>query len=206
MDSSAPELLAGSDSHVTIDLRAIDLGAPSGQTMRQPPPFDGFQTFWTRRHSGKELPALMQRTPGTLKVLPITGIHSTLVFTGVGARGERAAIDGDLMTWTADPAGFHRGTFVSVAVRSMADISGVRILSAPDYGIGAAGTLRVTCDKDRTFREVANLSLRPGTNVVNEVFWEPPCHTRVLNLEAIGKAAGSDFWIAEIEVLGTMVN
>jgi hypothetical protein len=191
-----------SGRRVTIDLRGMDLSNPAGTMLRQPPPMPGYENYFVRRRAQRNAPDVMGHVPAVLTTVPIEGIRSTLTYTGNGARGERAAVDGNLLTSAADPKGFHNETRIDLSLGKIVDISGVRILSAKDYGIEIAGTMRVSCDTgDGRFQEAAVLALRPGTQVISEAYWDKQlCRGRLLRLEATGVAAATNFWIAEIQV------
>ena len=100
----------------------------------------------------------MHQTPAGLQALPIAAIDSTLTFTGSGASGQRGAIDGNLDTAAADPGGFNIGTVLTIWLRSPSEVSGLRILSAGQYGIENPGTLRIACEQDGS-RELGLLEL-----------------------------------------------
>jgi hypothetical protein len=192
----------GVGRHVTIDLRDVNLSVPSPSTVHEPAPLPGYQNFWVRKRAWDAVPKSMATVPAGAVSLAIARIHSTLTFTEAGAGGERAAIDGDLKTWAADPDGFHRGTAIGLSLQYSGDVTGIRILSARDNGIEAPGTMKVSCDPDGHLREVATLNLQPGKETISEVFWQPPCHTALIRLEAIETAASTNFWIAEIQAFG----
>jgi hypothetical protein len=155
--------------------------------------------------SRERVAELMHRAPVNLHLLPIAAIESTLTFNRLGAAGERAAIDDNVDTSAADPGGFHPGSVITIRLRSVADVYGVRILSARAYGIEKPGTLRAVCDQDGG-GEIGQLALEAGTLTMSEALWDKPCRTSVLRMVPAGIAAKTNFWISEIQVIGRPVD
>ena len=169
-----------SGREVTVDLRNLDLRAPSGQSL------------WRR----------LALAPDGLVMLPVGGIHSTLTFIGSGASGQHAAIDGDSETAAADPKGFNAGTFITLELETPADVAGLRILSAHQYGVALASAFRARCGDDGTAPAFGTIDVKAGTDLWSEASLNAPCRSRVIRLEPMGPTPSSNFWIAEIQVLG----
>jgi hypothetical protein len=190
-----------SGRHVVIDFRSLDLHAPDLRPLHAPLP--GFESFLDRRASWRRNRDAIKAAPAGLGILQIDSITSTLTHTGGSAGGERAAIDGDPATVAADPSGFHAGTVIKLTTHSPARIKGVRIMSALLYGIDVAAKLRIVCDPDGIARDLGDLNVKPGAGVLSEVSLPTPCDASTILLGADGRAAGTNFWIAEIQLLGT---
>jgi len=175
-----------SGRRVTIDLRSLDLSTPGGDILRHSPP---------AAVDGRSL-------PDGLALIPIDEIHSTLTFNGLGASGERAAIDGDPQTAAADPRGFNADTAVTLHFAEPREAVGVRVLTARQYGVTTAVTLGVHCDENGASRRVGTIYIRAGTDVYSQTVWDHSCRTRNLRLAPAGPVLSGNFWIAEIQALG----
>jgi hypothetical protein len=184
-----------SDRQVTIDLRGIDLRAPPGAGYRESPPLPTDDSALP-----PPPPEALPPPPEGLSLVPIDDIQSTLTFASLSAKGERAAIDGDRRTPAADPKGLTPATSVVLRWNTSRPVAGLRVVTAQQYGVSNPVAFSVTCDAGGVPRALGTIVVRAGTDVVDDVRWEPPCETRVLRLAPTPGSHAGNFWIAEFQV------